>query len=97
MRGEGVPQRMRCDGFRDAAALTCKLASLADGIAADGPFGNVARKQPVPRVSIPPVRSQDLKQLRRQHDVATLTVKCVAETYVVNSATSAVNTPFATH
>jgi len=84
MRGERMSQRMGCHGFGDAAAPACKLACLAYGIAADGLSGNVARKQPLARVGIVPVRSQDLEQPRREHDIAILTVKCFAETYVVN-------------
>jgi hypothetical protein len=47
VRGERVPQGMWRYWLLDAAALPCKLACLADGIAADGLSGNVAWKQPL--------------------------------------------------
>src|ERR1700692_2617708 len=70
------------DGFLDTAALARVPASQRYCGAGDGMPGDVARKEPLPGVSVVPVQSQDLEQPRREHYVAILTIKCVAETYV---------------
>ena len=80
MRGERVTQRVRCYWLLDPAALTCKLACLADGITADGVSGNVAWKQPLARVGVVPVGSQDLEQPRREHHVPVLAILALAHT-----------------
>src|SRR5471030_2856821 len=74
MSGERVPQRMWRNGFRDAAALACKLACVAHGMAGDGPPRNAAWKEPFLRMGVLPVQSQDLEQPGREHYIAILTV-----------------------
>ena len=71
---------MWCYRLLDPAALTCKLACLAYGIAADGLSGNVARKQPLARVGVVPVRSQDIEQPRREHHVPVLAILALVHT-----------------
>src|SRR5260370_31061441 len=59
-----VPQRMRRDGLRDTAALACEVACPRHRESGDRVPGDVARKQPVLGVSVPPVQSQHLEQPR---------------------------------
>jgi hypothetical protein len=73
---------MRGNGFGDAAALACESADSRDGGSRDGVSRNITGKQPVAGMSVLPVRSEDLEQTGREHDVAIFTVKCFAETYV---------------
>ena len=80
MRGEGVTQGMWCDGFLDTAALARVPADQRYCGAGDGMHGDVARKEPLPGVSVMPVKSQDLEQPWREHYVATLTVLALVHT-----------------
>src|SRR5260370_4697780 len=68
------------DGFLDTAALARVPASQRYCGAGDGMPGDVARKEPLPGVSVVPVQSQDLEQPWREHYVAILTILALVHT-----------------
>ncbi len=80
MRGERMSQGMRCYRLPDATSLACESADSRDGALRDGVSGNITGKQPATGVSVLPVRSEDLEQTRREHDVAILAVLALVHT-----------------
>ena len=72
MNSEGVPQRMRGDGFGNAASQVRLAAGLIDGILAEMAAGRVARKEPgAGSFRAPPV-AESLQQPGGEHDIAVL-------------------------
>src|SRR5437899_12443935 len=68
MRSEGMPQRVRMDGFRNAGCL-CRLAASQ---VSDGPSAVPNRKQPIARPLGSPIPAQQLQQLGRQQGLPVL-------------------------
>src|SRR5438309_1860547 len=72
MRSEGMPQRVRMDGFRNAGCLCRLAASQVDGFGSDGPSAVPNRKQPIARPLGSPIPAQQLQQLGRQQGLPVL-------------------------
>ena len=73
MDGKGVAQRMRCDGLGESGESMGLLTCVLDRLSRDRVVGLTAREQPLLRVHSFPVATQDIQQLRREHDVAIFT------------------------
>lgn len=72
MDRKGVPKRVWCNGFGNAAKPTCFLTRLFDGILAYVLVGDISGKKPVLRTGDSPPVPQSRQQLWREHDVAIL-------------------------
>ena len=68
--GEGVAQRMGCDGFRNLRNQTSFPALQLNRQLTDVFAWKLAREEPIFRILDEPPGTQDLKQFGRQHRVA---------------------------
>jgi hypothetical protein len=70
MGGEGVAQYVGAERFSDAKLLAQLLTGDAGPVCNHGPVRPPSRKKPLLGLTPAPVQTQNLQQLRRQHDLA---------------------------
>src|SRR6267378_6133280 len=68
---EGMAQRMRADGFGDAATKARLSAGMLNGVRGDR-SAEIAGEEPLLRPHDPPIVTQRVEQFGREHDVAVL-------------------------
>ena len=68
---EGMAQRMRADGFGDAATTARLSAGMLNGVRGDR-SAEIPGEEPLLRPPNPPIVTQRVEQFRREHDVAVL-------------------------
>src|SRR5947207_14745169 len=73
MRGEGVTQRVRMNGFRDARSVRGFPASQEDSLGRNGPAGIRAGEQPIGGPLVAPVGTQKLQEFGGKKSLPLLT------------------------
>src|SRR5580693_8122770 len=69
MNRKGMAQRMRADGFGDAGTQARRSAGMLDGVRGDR-SAEIPGEEPLLRTHDPPVLTQRVEQLGREHDIA---------------------------